>query len=79
MSSAEGELRDAPWRLRELEWFDGLSDDAQGWVSEVVDAGIARFLVWLNNPEEPLLASNTGLGSVPTAAAHAVSLVRQSN
>ena len=61
-------------RLQELDWFDGLSADAQGWVSEVVNAGIERFLVWLNNPDEPLLASNTGLGSVPTAAAHAVTL-----
>lgn len=61
-------------RLRELEWFEALSADAQGWVSEVVDAGMARFLLWLNNPNEPLGSSNTGLGSVPEAAAHAVTL-----
>ena len=61
-------------RLRELDWFEALSDDAQGWVSEVVDAGLARFLLWLNNPDEPLGTSNTGLGSVPAAAAHAVTL-----
>ena len=29
---------------------------------------------WAQQPRRPLLASNTGLGSVPTAAAHAVSL-----
>ncbi len=61
-------------RLQELEWFEALSSDAQGWVSEVVYAGLARFLLWLNNPEEPLGTSNTGLGSVPAAAAHAVTL-----
>ncbi len=60
-------------QLQELDWFEALSADAQGWVAEVVDAGIARFLSWLNNPDEPL-AANTGLGAVPAAAAHAVSL-----
>ncbi len=61
-------------RLQELEWFEALSENAQGWVAEVVDAGLARFLVWLNNPDEPLLAADTGLGAVPAAAAHAVTL-----
>jgi len=61
-------------QLRQLDWFGALSVDAQGWVGEVVDAGIARFLVWLNNPEEPLVAANTGLGTVPAAAAHAITL-----
>lgn len=61
-------------KLRELEWFEALSADAQGWVTEVVNAGLNRFLLWLNNPNEPLASSETGLGAVPAAAAHAVSL-----
>lgn len=61
-------------KLRQLEWFEALSDDAQGWVAEVVDAGIARFLAWLNNPDDPLVAADTGLGAVPAAAAHAITL-----
>lgn len=61
-------------RLHELEWFEALSDDAQGWVAEVVDAGVARFLWALNNPGVDRGTANMGLGAVPTAAAHAVSL-----
>lgn len=63
-------------RLRRLDWFEALSDDAQGWVAEVVNAGISRFLVWLKNPNEPLTSSETGLGAVPAAAAHAVTLAQ---
>jgi hypothetical protein len=71
----QSELRDAAMaQLQQLEWFGALSEDAQGWVAKVVDTGIARFLSWLNNPDEPLVAAETGLGAVPAAAAHAVSL-----
>lgn len=71
----QSELRDASLaQLRQLDWFEALSVDAQGWVAAVLDAGIARFLSWLNNPDEPLVAANTGLSTVPAAAAHAVSL-----
>ena len=61
-------------KLRELEWFEALSADAQGGSRRSINAGLNRFLVWLNNPNEPLASSETGLGAVPAAAAHAVSL-----
>lgn len=71
----QNEFREASMdRLRELQWFEALSGDAQGWVAEVVDAGLAQFLMWLNNPDQPMTQANTGLGSVPAAAAHAVTL-----
>lgn len=61
-------------RLHELDWFEALSKEAQRWVAEVVDAGVERFLWSLNNPGLERGTANMGLGAVPTAAAHAVSL-----
>lgn len=67
-------LQAAMDRMKQEDWFDALSPNAHMWVEQVVLTGVTRFLHWLHNPDEPLEIASTGLGAVPTAAAHAVSL-----
>ena len=67
-------LQAAMDRMKQEDWFNAFSANAQVWVEQVVLTGVTRFLRWLRNPDEPLEIASTGLGAVPTAAAHAVSL-----
>lgn len=72
-------LQAAMDRMKQEDWFSSLSPTAHVWVEQVLLEGITRFLRWLRNPDEPLEIANTGLGAVPTAAAHAVSLQQTSD
>lgn len=60
--------------MNELPWYRNLSEDARGWVHQVVSGGTAHFVRFLEQPDEPLGIENSGFDNAPIAAAHAISL-----